>query len=184
MESVKSLYELLGAEIKYLYSAEKQLLKVIPKLIKGATHRELKASLAAHLDETKQQVVRLETIADMLEMKPTGKVCRGMEGIIKEGAEALSTGAPPSIYDLGIIAAARRVEHYEMAGYMTAIALADGLHLTAVAALLHETLFEEKGAEDSLAGQVRRLVETSSIGVADAGKPAPKRSHSAVAKVA
>lgn len=174
MASMKTVQDLLVAEIKDLYSAEKQLTKAIPKMIAGAASPELKAGLAAHLDETKQQVARLEKIAERMEVKASGKVCVGMEGIIKEGAEALSTGAPPDVHDLNIIAAARRVEHYEMAGYMTAIALAEALKLSEVAGLLQETLFEEKGAEKSLVGQMPGLVKSAAP--AGNGRNAMKKS--------
>ena len=185
MTSLKSAHDLLGAEIKDLYSAEKQLTKAIPKLIAGANNADLKAALTAHLDETKQQVVRLETVAEILEIKPSGLPCKGMEGIIEEGAGVLSTEAPPAVCDLGIIATARRVEHYEMAGYMTALGLAESLHLTDVATLLREALFEEKGADESLEGQIAGLVAASmSGGEAAPRRPASARTHGGMAKSA
>lgn len=184
MASLKSTQDLLAAEIKDLYSAEKQLTKAIPKMIAGAISPELKAGLSAHLLETRQQVARLETIAGILEIKASGKVCKGMEGIVEEGAEALSTIAPPSLYDLGVIAAARRVEHYEIAGYMTAIALAEGLKLSEVTALLQETLSEEIAADEALESQVPELVETSISGEATSDKTAAKRANNVLAKTA
>jgi ferritin-like metal-binding protein YciE len=169
MASMKSAHDLLIAEVKDLYSAEKQLTKAIPKMAAGAKDAALKAGLLAHLDQTKQQVRRLETIAGILAIKVSGKLCKGMEGVIMEGEEALSAKAPQAVYDLGIIAAARRAEHYEMAGYMTAIALAEGLKLNDVIQLLKETLAEEKGAEDSLKGMIPQLVSQS---LTDDGMPA------------
>lgn len=184
METMKSAVDLLAAEIKDLYSAEKQLTKAIPKMIAGAKDPHLKAGLSAHLDETKQQIVRLETIAGLLEIEASGKVCKGMEGIILEGAEALSTDAPPLVHDLGIIAAARRVEHYEMAGYMTAIAISDELELSEVTALLQETLFEEKGAEESLRTHFDGLLVKCTAVAADSGKPPAKHTPNVMAKTA
>ena len=184
MASMKSANELLAAEIKDLYSAEKQLTKAIPKMIAGAKDPQLKAGLTAHLDETKQQILRLETIAGLLEIKASGKVCKGMEGIIMEGAEALTVDAPSPVFDLGIIAAARRVEHYEMAGYMTAIAIADELELSEVAGLLQETLFEEKGAEDSLQSHFAGLLVKAVSGETTAARPPAKRTPNVMAKTA
>ena len=184
MATMKSANELLAAEIKDLYSAEKQLTKAIPKMIAGAKDPELKAGLTAHLDETKQQIVRLESIAGILEIKASGKVCKGMEGIILEGAEALTIDAPALVYDLGIIAAARRVEHYEMAGYMTAIVISEELELTEVTALLQETLFEEKGAEESLHSRFAGLVESAVSEEATSAKPPARRTQNAMAKTA
>lgn len=183
MASLKSTRELLGAEIKDLFSAEKQLIKAIPKMIAGAKNEGLKAGLKAHLEETKGQAVRLESIAEMLEIKATGKMCAGMEGIIKEGAEAIATDGPADVSDLGIIAAARRVEHYEMAGYMSAIALAQGLRLAEVTAMLQATLEEEKGAEESLKRHMAGLVRTSLVTEADSGSPAAKRAARSLAGV-
>lgn len=158
MASMKTVEDLLKAEIKDLYSAEKQLVKAIPKMAAGAKNADLKAGLKAHLEETKQQVARLETIAGLLGVKASGKLCKGMEGIVLEGAEAVSEDAPPTVRDLGIIGAARRVEHYEMAGYMHAIALAEKLGMSEVASLLNESLFEENGAEESLKSLIPRLI--------------------------
>ena len=125
MADKKSLKDLLEDEIKDLYSAEKQLLRAIPRMAKGSTDSVLKQAFQQHLEETKNQVTRLEQVAQLLETKPTGKKCMGMEGVIKEGAEALEEEGENLILDLGLIGAGSRVEHYEMAGYLTAISLAN-----------------------------------------------------------
>src|SRR3984885_9040400 len=130
MAAKKLLRNLLEDEIKDLYSAEKQLTKAIPKMAKGSNDPALKAAFTAHLAETQKQVARLEQAAELLEIKPTGKKCVGMEGCIKEGAEALGEEGEEAVLDLGVIGAAGRVEHYEMAGYMTAIALATRIGAT------------------------------------------------------
>jgi ferritin-like metal-binding protein YciE len=145
-----SVMDLLTDEIKDLYSAEKQLTKAIPKMAKGSTDAGLKGALTAHLKETQGQVARLEEVSKILEIKPTGKKCVGMEGCIKEGAEALEEDGVSEILDLGIIGAGTRVEHYEMAGYMTAISLAQRLGKGDVVTLLKASLAEEQAADQKL----------------------------------
>jgi ferritin-like metal-binding protein YciE len=150
MAEKKTVKDLLEDEIKDLYSAEKQLTKAIPKMAKGSNDRSLQAAFEGHLKETEAQVARLEEVAKLLEMTPTGKKCVGMEGCIQEGSEALSETGDETILDLALIGAGSRVEHYEMAGYMTAISLAQRLKATQVVTLLEESLTEEKGAEQKL----------------------------------
>ena len=102
-------------ELRDLYDAEKQITNALPELIKAAHHTELKDALADHLDVTKQQIARLDRIFLQLKEKPTGETCKGMKGLLKEGDEIVSTGGAPGAIDAGIISAAQRVEHYEMA---------------------------------------------------------------------
>src|ERR1700685_2560485 len=142
--------DLLEDEIKDLYSAEKQLLKAIPKMAKGCNDMALQDAFKGHLKETEAQAKRLEQIATILEIRPTGKKCVGMEGCIKEGAEALSEDGDDTVLDLGIIGAGSRVEHYEMAGYLTAIGLAEQIGEKEVVSLLKKSLSEEQGAEGKL----------------------------------
>lgn len=150
MAEKNTVMDLLTDEIKDLYSAEKQLTKAIPKMAKGSNDAALKEAFSAHLKETEGQVSRLEKVAEILDIKPTGKKCVGMEGCISEGAEALGEEGEESILDLGLIGAGTRVEHYEMAGYMTAISLAQRLGKNDVVALLKESLAEEQAAEQKL----------------------------------
>jgi ferritin-like metal-binding protein YciE len=150
MADKEALKDLLEDEIKDLYSAETQLTKAIPKMAKGSNDPVLQAAFRGHLKETEAQVKRLEEIANILEIKPGGKKCVGMEGCIKEGAEALSEEGDETVLDLGIIGAGSRVEHYEMAGYLTAISLAEQIGETKVVGLLKQSLAEEQGAEDKL----------------------------------
>ena len=150
MAQKNSIQDLLGDEIKDLYSAEKQLTKAIPKMAKGSTDDALKTALTAHLKETQEQVSRLERVGEILEIKVTGKKCVGMEGCIQEGAEALEEEGDAAVLDLGIIGAGSRVEHYEIAGYLTAISLATRLGMTEVVGLLRQSLAEEEGAEKKL----------------------------------
>ena len=145
--NVESLFE---DELKDLYSAETQLLKALPKMAKAASTPELKHAIESHLKETQGQVSRLETIGKSLGIKLTGKKCRAMEGLIAEGKEALEMDAPSAIIDIAIIAAAQRVEHYEMSGYGTARALAEHLGHTQAVKLLTQTLEEEAAADEKL----------------------------------
>jgi ferritin-like metal-binding protein YciE len=165
--AMKTVQDLLTEEIKDLYSAEKQLTKAIPKMAKGASDATLKEALQAHLEETKNQVTRLEEAATILGIKPSGKKCMGMEGVVSEGAEVLEEDGEEQTIDLAIIGAASRVEHYEMSGYLTAISLAEQLGHKDVVKLLQASLREEENAEKSLrklAGQM--LPEAASAAAA------------------
>lgn len=150
MGDKKTIKDLLEDEVKDLYSAEKQLTKAIPKMAKGSTNVSLKEAFTTHLQETQGQVSRLEEVARLLEIKPTGKKCMGMEGVIKEGAEALEEEGDDDVLDLGLIGAGSRVEHYEMAGYLTAISLAKRMGAGEVVSLLQQSFAEEKAAEQKL----------------------------------
>src|SRR6202050_5477600 len=150
MADKTTVKDLLEDEIKDLYSAEKQLTKAIPKMARGANDPALQTAFRDHLKETEGQVARLEEVARLLEIKPSGKKCMGMEGVIKEGAEALEEEGDETILDLGIIGAGSRVEHYEMAGYLTAISLAERIGAKDVVSLLKQSLAEEQGAEKKL----------------------------------
>jgi ferritin-like metal-binding protein YciE len=150
MADKNSIKDLLTDELKDLYSTEKQLTKAIPKMAKGSNDAALKDALTSHLAETEGQVKRLEQIGELLDIKLTGKKCVGMEGIISEGGEALDEKGDEAVLDLGIIGAGSRVEHYEMAGYLTAISLAERIGAKDVVGLLRQTLAEEEGAEKKL----------------------------------
>ena len=150
MSELSTIKDLLEEEIQDLYSAEKQLTKAIPKMAKGSNNEELSAAFTAHLKETEGQIKRLEEAAELLDIKPTGKKCKGMEGVIAEGAEALEEDGDEHVLDLGIIGASSRVEHYEMAGYTTAINLAKKLGNDQVVDLLTENLEEEQAADEKL----------------------------------
>jgi ferritin-like metal-binding protein YciE len=148
--SVNNLEELLVDELKDLYSAEKQIVRALPKLAKAATDPELNQALLSHLEETKGQVERLEKIAELVDKKLTGKTCAGMQGVLEEGSEVLEDTKKGVIRDAALIAASQRVEHYEMAGYGAARDFAKLLGLSDVASLLEETLEEEKNADKKL----------------------------------
>jgi ferritin-like metal-binding protein YciE len=161
MADKNTVKDLLEDEIKDLYSAEKQLTKALPKMAKGANDSDLRMALKEHLKETEAHVARLEEAAKLLDMKPTGKKCVGMEGCIHEGAEALAEEGDEVVLDLGIIGAGSRVEHYEMAGYKTAIGLAQRLKATEVVALLTQSLSEEQAAEQKLRKIAVHLMKTA-----------------------
>jgi len=138
-----ALKDVLLDELRDMYSAENQLVKALPKLAKGAKDATLKQLFKDHLEETKGQVLRLKEVFGHLGEKPTGQHCNGMEGVIEEGADALEKDEEGPSFDSGIVGAALRTEHYEIAGYEACIAMAKTLRLSAVVALLTENLNEE-----------------------------------------
>lgn len=150
MPGLNSLQDLMVEELKDIYNAEQQLLEAIPKLAKAVTTPSLERALTHHREQTEQQVERLQQIFDTLGERPTGKKCKGMEGIVREGSEALDGGADSAVRDAHIIGAAQRVEHYEIAAYGTAIAHAELLGHDDVARLLRESLDEEMEADRKL----------------------------------
>ncbi len=147
---LENLQQLFVKELRDLYDAENQITDALPKLIDAAHHSELKDALSEHLDVTKEQISRLDRIFQMLNEKATGETCKGMKGVIKEGDEIVSQGGDPSTIDAGIISAAQRVEHYEMAGYGTVRTYAELLGKNDIAQLLQQTLDEEEEADETL----------------------------------
>src|ERR1700722_3432241 len=148
--SVGTLEELLVDELKDLYSAEKQIVRALPKIIKAVSTPKLQQGLSNHLAETKEQVVRLEKIGEILGKKLTGKTCVGMKGVLEEGSEVLEDTDKGVVRDASLISACQRVEHYEMAGYGSAREFSKLLGQMEVATLLDETLDEEKNADKKL----------------------------------
>jgi ferritin-like metal-binding protein YciE len=144
---LESLRDLYVDELKDLYSAENQLLKALPKMAKAASDPKLRQGFVTHLEETRGQVERLEQIFEELETSPKGKKCKAMEGLVEEGKEMIEEDAEPAVKDAGLIAAAQRVEHYEMAGYGTVRTYAQLLGYENAAKLLQATL-DEEGATD------------------------------------
>jgi ferritin-like metal-binding protein YciE len=145
-----TLEELYVAELKDLYSAENQLLKALPKMAKAASSPELRTAFEDHLEQTRGQVERLETIFKKLGASPKGKKCKAMEGLIDEGSELMAEQAEPAVMDAALIAAAQRVEHYEMAGYGSVRTFARLLGDQEAADLLQETLDEEEATDKKL----------------------------------
>jgi ferritin-like metal-binding protein YciE len=145
-----SLESALQDQLRDLYSAESQLVKALPKMAKAASSESLREAFEGHLEETRGHVERLQQIAEMLEFKPGGKKCKAMEGLIEEGKEVLDEDGEESVIDLALIAAAQRVEHYEIAAYGTARAMAEKLGQDKVAKILQSTLDEEGAANKKL----------------------------------
>jgi ferritin-like metal-binding protein YciE len=146
-----ALKDVLLDELRDMYSAENQLVKALPKLAKGAKNPKLKQLFAAHLQETKGQVERLKKVFGELGEKPTGQHCNGMEGVIEEGKDALEKDEDGASFDSGLIGAALRTEHYEIAGYEACISMATTLALPQVAKLLSSNLKEELAAATKIA---------------------------------
>jgi ferritin-like metal-binding protein YciE len=144
------LKHLYVEELKDLYSAENQMVKALPKMIKAATSKDLRAGFEGHLEQTKGHVSRLDEIFKALGESPKGKKCKGMEGLIKEGGEMIEEDPAPEELDAGLISAAQRVEHYEIAGYGCVRTYAKLLGENEAEALLQETLEEEKKTDAKL----------------------------------
>jgi len=145
-----ALTDVLIDELRDMYSAENQLVKALPKLSKGAKNNELKRLFSDHLEETKGQIERLKNVFNILGAEPTGEHCNGMEGVIEEGADALEKDEEGASFDSGIIGAALRTEHYEIAGYTATIAMAKTLKMPDVAELLKQNLNEEENAAEKV----------------------------------
>src|SRR5437773_5716653 len=147
LDTLKTLYI---EELRDLYNAESQLLKALPKMAKAASSEELKEAFEKHLEQTKGHVERLEQVFEGLREKPKGKTCRAMKGLIEEGSEILKEDGDDSVIDAGIIVAAQKVEHYEIAGYGSVRTFAQLLGQDKSAELLQQTLDEESEANELL----------------------------------
>ena len=179
---MKTLEDLLVEQLKDLYSAENQLVKALPKMAKAATNADLRAGFEEHLEQTRGHVERLEQICEQLGVTPKGKKCAAMEGLVEEGKELLEEDAGPSVLDAGLIAAAQKVEHYEIASYGSARTWAELLGLEDAVELLQQTLDEEKATDEKLT----QLAETTVNEEAEAGdeddEPAPRGKRGGAAK--
>ena len=161
LESLRDLYIL---ELRDLYNAENQLVKALPKMASAASEPELKEAFESHLEETKGHVERLEQIFTALDLKPTGETCHAMQGLVEEGAEFIKARGNESVIDAGLIGAAQRVEHYEIAGYGTAKSLAEHLGEDEAARLLQQTLDEEAAADRKLSEIAESTVNAHAAG--------------------
>lgn len=150
MAKLTSLQDLYVEELKDIYSAETQIISGLPKMAERASSPELKAAFNEHLEQTRNQVQRLEQIFQKLGEKPTGKACKGMHGIQDEAKELMAENADPAVMDAGLISQAQHVEHYEMAGYGSVIAYAKQLGQNDAVRLLETTLNEEKQTDEKL----------------------------------
>jgi ferritin-like metal-binding protein YciE len=150
MAEMGTLHEAFVEELRDTYDAEKQLTKALPKMAKAANSPELKEAIETHLEETRQQVQRLEQVFATIEEKARGKHCEGIAGIIEEGQTVMQEEYDEATADALLIAAAQRAEHYEMAAYGTLVAWARAMGHDDAADLLQETLDEEKAADEKL----------------------------------
>jgi ferritin-like metal-binding protein YciE len=158
-----SLQNVLIDELRDLYSAENQLVKALPKMARGAESADLKQIFTSHLEQTKDHVDRLKQVFEQLGKKATGEHCNGMEGLIEEGSHALEKDEQGATKDVCLADAALRVEHYEIAGYTSAIAIAKSLGHNEVATLLTETLNEEQEAGRKVLTQAKTSIAESSL---------------------
>jgi len=157
MATLKNLQELLVDELRDLYSAETQLTKALPKMAKAANNPELKAGFEEHLEQTRGHLERLDQVFEILDEKAKGKTCHAMEGLVKEGSEAIDLDAPEPVQDAALIGAAQRVEHYEVAAYGTARAFATALGMKDVADLLLQTEREESETDKKLSALAKKV---------------------------
>ncbi len=160
LDSIKKLYL---AQLRDLYSAEHQVLATLPKMAEGASSDELKQSFEDHLEQTREHVERIEEIFHRLSEKPVGKTCKGMEGLIEEGEAMLKEKGPQAVIDAGLVAAAQRIEHYEIAAYGTVRTFARLLGEEEAADLLGQTLEEEGETDKHLTELAEEIVTSSAL---------------------
>jgi ferritin-like metal-binding protein YciE len=176
----EGLKELYIDELKDLYSAETQLLKALPKMAKAASSDELRQGFEEHLEQTIGHVERLEKVFKTLSESPKGKTCKGMQGLIQEGAEVMDEDFEGSLMDAALIGAAQRVEHYEIAAYGTVCAFAKELGESDQAMLLNETLDEEKETDEKLTELAEQINTQANEGEGNEGDEEEDRKKDAV----
>jgi len=177
-----SLQDVLIDELRDMYSAENQLVKALPKLAKGAINKDLKTAFKDHLEETKGQVIRLRQVFEHLGKKATGEHCNGMEGVIEEGADSLEKDEEGPSFDSGIIGAALRTEHYEIAGYTACIAMAKTLGEREVVGLLQENLAEEVAAAKKITAIAQPILKQAAQQPEEAKGPKSAKEKYSAAK--
>ncbi len=160
---METLHDLLTDELKDMFSAETQLTKALPRMAKNATHPELKQAFQQHLKETEEHIRRIERICAELDIKPRGKKCMGMEGLIEEGKEVMTEAKDDDVMDAGLIGAAQKVEHYEISAYGTARAHAQQLGYTNAVNVLQQTLDEESKTNELLTQIAERMVNREAM---------------------
>jgi ferritin-like metal-binding protein YciE len=180
--SLGTLNDLLVEELKDLYSAENQLLKALPRMAKAASDPALKAAFEEHLEVTRTQVERLDAVFEQIGAKAKGKKCVAMEGLIAEAKELLEEEADPAVLDAALIAAAQKVEHYEMAGYGCVRTYARLLGYEEAAELLQATLDEEGEADKKLTGLAESVINVEAEHAYGDELEKPKAGRKAAAK--
>jgi len=181
MAKLATMEDLFLDEIRDLYDAERQLIKALPEMANAASSDELRNAFEEHLEQTENHVQRLERVFQALGEKATGKKCAAMTGLIKEGNEMISTSDETVVRDAGLIAAAQKLEHYEISGYSSARRHADILGNDNAVRLLDDTLFEEQEADERLNDLAYTLINEETAGgskdsARDAGSRAKTRS--------
>jgi ferritin-like metal-binding protein YciE len=171
MPKLTTLEDLLVEELKDLLDAENQLTRALPKMAKAANAPELKEAFQEHLEVTRQQVERLQQVFEGLGRPAKGKKCEAMKGLITEGQELIQTDMEPELLDVGLIGAAQKVEHYEMAGYGTVRTMATVLGHKDAAALLDQTLKEEEATDKKLTMIAKKVVNVRAAKVGQGGEP-------------
>ena len=172
--TVKTIQDLFVDELRDIYHAEKQLVKALPKMARAATHPELKQAFEAHLEETRGQVDRLDQVFESMDLAKRAKKCEAMEGLLEEARATMEEIEDETVLDVGMIINAQKVEHYEIAGYGSLVALANQLGHGDVAKLLQETLQEEKAADEKLNKIALSAANPAASGKAESA-PAPRR---------
>jgi ferritin-like metal-binding protein YciE len=175
---IRNLHDLFVHELRDIYHAEKQITKALPKLAKAACSDELRAAFEEHFEQTRRQIERLEEVFDELDLKPKGKTCEAMEGLISEGADLTDKTDDDTTCDAGLIASAQKVEHYEIASYGCLISWAQQLDLHRVVELLRQTLAEEKTTDQKLTALAERKSNVQAErtgGETDQARPEPAR---------
>jgi len=162
LDSLKTLYM---QELNDLHDAERQLVKALPRMAQAASSEDLRLAFERHLDQTKEHVRRLDLALVLLKEKPQRRACKAMEGILEEAEEMIKAHGDPAIKDAGLISAAQRVEHYEMAGYGCARTYAEWLGEADCAELLQQTLNDERATDESLTDLAERLIHLEPVHV-------------------
>lgn len=190
MAQLNTLNDLFADELRDVYDAEKQILKELPKIIEAAKHAELREALTMHLEETRGQVERLEQAFESLDLKPRGKHCAGMAGILEEGSDLLEEDGNDAVLDAAFIAGCQRVEHYEITAYGTLLAWARLLAYDEALKLLEANEREEKAADLKLSKIAESLLNSQAAGAADESdeeevtpKPAGKNGRAAAMRL-
>jgi ferritin-like metal-binding protein YciE len=174
MAKLKSLDDLLVHELQDIYNAEGQILKALPKMIKAASHPELQSAFEEHLEQTEGQVERLDQVFKLLGVPAKGKRCEGMAGLLEEGKKTMEEDALPSVMDAALIAAAQKVEHYEIASYGCVCTYAEMLGYDQVHDLLGQTLDEEEATDEKLSALAENVINVDAEEGEDAEEEASR----------
>jgi len=175
----RTLHDLFIDQLRDAYDAEKQLVKALPKMAKAAHSTELRDGFTQHLEETERQVERLEKVFETAGYKAKAKTCEAMKGLVEEGKEIIDLKANPDVRDAGLIAAAQKVEHYEIASYGCLCTWAEQLGYHDAQRLLHETLDEEKRTDEKLTELAQANINAAAAAGAGAEAQANARAEAA-----